>query len=169
MSDQRLSAWVHGHVQGVGFRWWTRSRALELGLVGYASNQADGRVLVAGGYTSGGITTMAELFDSAANTWTDLSPTGAVPSVRAFPAMAYDPSTQKVILFGGGTLMGAFNDLWAYDSAANTWTELEPSGELPPPRADGTMTYDPLSRRMMLFGGNDLVGGFFADLWALTP
>ncbi|MGB3707440.1 acylphosphatase [Gordonia sp. (in: high G+C Gram-positive bacteria)] len=43
---QRLTAWVHGHVQGVGFRWWTRSRALELGLVGYASNQPDGRVLV---------------------------------------------------------------------------------------------------------------------------
>ncbi|NLG56411.1 MAG: acylphosphatase [Rhodococcus sp.] len=43
---QRLTAWVHGHVQGVGFRWWTRSRALELGLVGYASNQRDGRVLV---------------------------------------------------------------------------------------------------------------------------
>ncbi|MCF8605967.1 acylphosphatase [Gordonia sp. HY442] len=43
---QRLNAWVHGHVQGVGFRWWTRSRALELGLVGYASNQADGRVHV---------------------------------------------------------------------------------------------------------------------------
>lgn len=42
----RLTAWVHGHVQGVGFRWWTRSRALELGLSGYAANQADGRVLV---------------------------------------------------------------------------------------------------------------------------
>ena len=42
----RLTAWVHGHVQGVGFRWWTRSRALELGLSGYASNQPDGRVLV---------------------------------------------------------------------------------------------------------------------------
>ncbi|MBV8930576.1 MAG: acylphosphatase, partial [Mycobacteriaceae bacterium] len=35
-----------GYVQGVGFRWWTRSRALELGLSGYASNQPDGRVLV---------------------------------------------------------------------------------------------------------------------------
>lgn len=47
MSEQtRLTAWVHGHVQGVGFRWWTRSRALELGLTGYAANQADGRVLV---------------------------------------------------------------------------------------------------------------------------
>lgn len=42
----RLSAWVHGLVQGVGFRWWTRSRALELGLVGYARNHADGRVHV---------------------------------------------------------------------------------------------------------------------------
>jgi acylphosphatase len=42
----RLSAWVHGRVQGVGFRWWTRSRALELGLTGYAKNQVDGRVLV---------------------------------------------------------------------------------------------------------------------------
>lgn len=47
MSDDiRLTAWVHGYVQGVGFRWWTRSRALELGLTGYASNQVDGRVLV---------------------------------------------------------------------------------------------------------------------------
>jgi acylphosphatase len=45
-TDVRLTAWVHGHVQGVGFRWWTRSRALELGLTGYASNQPDGRVLV---------------------------------------------------------------------------------------------------------------------------
>jgi acylphosphatase len=44
--DVRLTAWVHGFVQGVGFRWWTRSRALELGLTGYAANQADGRVLV---------------------------------------------------------------------------------------------------------------------------
>ena len=46
MSSTRLTAWVHGRVQGVGFRWWTRSRALELGLAGYAANQPDGRVLV---------------------------------------------------------------------------------------------------------------------------
>lgn len=45
-SDVRLTAWVHGHVQGVGFRWWTRSRALELGLTGYAANKPDGRVHV---------------------------------------------------------------------------------------------------------------------------
>ena len=42
----RLTAWVRGRVQGVGFRWWVRSRALELGLTGSASNLVDGRVEV---------------------------------------------------------------------------------------------------------------------------
>jgi acylphosphatase len=42
----RLTAWVSGRVQGVGFRWWVRARALELGLTGFAENLADGRVKV---------------------------------------------------------------------------------------------------------------------------
>jgi acylphosphatase len=42
----RLTAFVKGRVQGVGFRWWTRARALELGLSGSATNLDDGRVEV---------------------------------------------------------------------------------------------------------------------------
>lgn len=42
----RLTAFVKGRVQGVGFRWWTRARALELGLAGSATNLDDGRVEV---------------------------------------------------------------------------------------------------------------------------
>ena len=42
----RLTVQVRGRVQGVGFRMWTRARATELGLVGWASNLPDGRVEV---------------------------------------------------------------------------------------------------------------------------
>ncbi|AJZ82930.1 MULTISPECIES: acylphosphatase [Streptomyces] len=43
----RLTVWVRGRVQGVGFRWYTRANALRIGaLVGFASNLADGRVQV---------------------------------------------------------------------------------------------------------------------------
>lgn len=42
----RAVAHVRGRVQGVGFRWWARARALELGLAGHASNLPDGRVEV---------------------------------------------------------------------------------------------------------------------------
>jgi acylphosphatase len=41
---ERATIFVRGRVQGVGFRWWTRARALELGLIGFARNLADGRV-----------------------------------------------------------------------------------------------------------------------------
>ncbi|KQU53696.1 acylphosphatase [Rhodococcus sp. Leaf278] len=81
MTDERLTAWVHGLVQGVGFRWWTRSRALELGLVGHATNHSDGRVLMIaegprprldalldllrGGGTPGTVTLVVESWESA--------------------------------------------------------------------------------------------------------
>ena len=42
----RLTAWVDGLVQGVGFRWWVRSQALRLGLAVTATNLPDGRVKV---------------------------------------------------------------------------------------------------------------------------
>ncbi|MEO7070615.1 MAG: acylphosphatase [Nostocoides sp.] len=42
----RATVFLRGRVQGVGFRWWTRARALELGLAGHARNPADGRVEV---------------------------------------------------------------------------------------------------------------------------
>ncbi|MFY1679017.1 MULTISPECIES: acylphosphatase [unclassified Streptomyces] len=45
--DVRLLVWVRGCVQGVGFRWFTRARALEVGdVTGFALNLADGRVQI---------------------------------------------------------------------------------------------------------------------------
>src|SRR5439155_539334 len=39
---------VHGHVQGVGFRWWVWRQATRLGLRGLARNLRDGSVEVMG-------------------------------------------------------------------------------------------------------------------------
>lgn len=44
--QSRVLLHVRGRVQGVGFRFWTRARAEELGLAGHARNLPDGRVEV---------------------------------------------------------------------------------------------------------------------------
>ncbi|MBY6411146.1 acylphosphatase [Rhodococcus sp. BP-252] len=81
MSDERLTAWVHGTVQGVGFRWWTRSRALELGIVGHATNHADGRVLV-----------VAEGSRERLERLLDLLRGGTTPGVVSLVVESWDPA-----------------------------------------------------------------------------
>ena len=46
---------IRGRVQGVGFRWWTRRRASELGLRGTVANLPDGTVEV---HVAGGVETL---------------------------------------------------------------------------------------------------------------
>ena len=47
MTEERVAAYrVAGRVQGVGFRWSTRTRAQELGLAGTVENEPAGTVLV---------------------------------------------------------------------------------------------------------------------------
>ena len=41
---ERLHVLVSGRVQGVGFRWATQAKAVELGLNGWVRNLPDGRV-----------------------------------------------------------------------------------------------------------------------------
>jgi N-acetylneuraminic acid mutarotase len=121
-------------------------------------------------------------YDPAANTWTELKPSGTVPSAMGWPA--YDPTSKRVITFGGsdrpatqmpdgGWYYPNSADIWAYDPAANTWTELKPSGVVPPPRMPAIWAYDPVTQRMILFGGRDDARGpdanLLTDTWAYDP
>jgi acylphosphatase len=45
VTTQRLSARLTGRVQGVGFRWWVRTAAEELGLTGWVMNADDERTV----------------------------------------------------------------------------------------------------------------------------
>lgn len=67
--DARLTAWVEGRVQGVGFRWWVRANALELGLTGYAENLADGRVKVLAEGPEDGCQELLRRLDDAEPGW----------------------------------------------------------------------------------------------------
>lgn len=57
----RVTVNVRGQVQGVGFRWWTRARALGLGLAGHARNTSDGRVEVVAQGSRGAVARFLEL------------------------------------------------------------------------------------------------------------
>ena len=53
-------------------------------------------------------------------------------------------------------------DLWAWDGTA--WQALTQIGDTPGIRASAAMTHDPLTGRMLLYGGSNDIG-FHADTW----
>jgi acylphosphatase len=61
VTDVRLTVLVRGRVQGVGFRYWVRGAAGDLGLRGTATNLPDGRVEV---IAEGPRATCEELLDA---------------------------------------------------------------------------------------------------------
>ena len=44
MAERAVHVIITGHVQGVGFRWWTIQKASALGLIGWVRNRIDNSV-----------------------------------------------------------------------------------------------------------------------------
>jgi hypothetical protein len=93
------------------------------------------------------------------------SPPPLRPSARDDAAMAYDPATGDVILYGGLVIgnqaLTTLADTWSWDGAR--WSELHPAVS-PPALSGAFLGYDPSTRDLVLTGGDTSVqGGHLAD------
>jgi hypothetical protein len=100
--------------------------------------------------------------------WTLLAPSGAPPAARASHTAILDPLRNRMIVFGGRTLSGGRQDVWALSlSGPPAWSSLSPSGTPPPARWNHVAIYDPVGDRMIVHGG-EISTQFFDDTWALS-
>jgi Galactose oxidase, central domain/Kelch motif len=106
--------------------------------------------------------------------WTQLSPEGGGPGPREINGgVAYDPTNNRLIVFGGSDGGAFFNDVWVLTNANGSggtpnWMQLSPSGNLPAPRQANSTTYDPTTNRITIFGGDDSNVPVPTDAWVLS-
>lgn len=97
-------------------------------------------------------------FEAVAGTFTQIVAHGAVgaPPARARHTAAWNPLSNKLVVFGGntrGTTPTLLNDTWEFDPASGTWANVTPVSGSPSPRQFPAMAYDPVMGGMLLFGG----------------
>ncbi len=97
--------------------------------------------------------------------WVELAPS-LPPLARGWASMAYDPSTEQVVLFGGFLLLG---DVPAatFALASGQWWNVTPTSS-PAERSDAAMVDDPGRGGLILFGGFSSEGSPLADTWAYS-
>jgi cysteine-rich repeat protein len=90
--------------------------------------------------------------------------TADAPSPRLGAAMTFDELHQQIVLFGGfdPAVGKRLADTWIFRN--NNWIQVPTSGG-PSPREDHSMTFDSVSGRVVLFGGDE-PGTALNDLWA---
>lgn len=135
------------------------------------------RILMFGGNGDGGIG-LGDTWewDTAAKTWTPLSPATS-PSPRAGSGMVYDAANDRFVIHGGtnpstGALL---SDTWAWSPVTGNWTNLlpgvsSPTGQTFWARAYHGLVYNATNGRVTVFGGFGAVGGsgaYLNDLWEL--
>ncbi|HEV2317051.1 MAG TPA: kelch repeat-containing protein [Thermoplasmata archaeon] len=137
-----------------------------------AYDVADGYVVYFGGIGTGAdvppFNSPATWIFHAGN-WTALNV--SAPPYRTFAAMAYDPLTSAVLLFGGCVLhqacagSGLLADTWSFSSGQ--WKQLAPTHS-PPSRYGASLTYDSSDRALVLFGGMSASGLSLNDSWTFA-
>ncbi len=98
--------------------------------------------------------------------WSKLNTTGAVPELKNHTAV-YDPAGNRMLVFGGRKADGNISsELWSLNLANNTWSQLNPSGQVPPARFTHNAYYDSAGARMIIWSGQGVSAAVFNDVWA---
>ena len=115
-------------------------------------------------------------YDVACGTWTELGMQQQAGPQGEYAA-TFDTTRNRMILIAGqkGTAANppVVDEVWAYDSAAMTWTLLHPAtpAGTPGARVGHRIIYDAGRDRLVLFGGersiNFSAGDMFGDTWTL--
>jgi hypothetical protein len=107
----------------------------------------------------------------ATPSWSLLATSGDIPGERHSPQWGYDPTRNRVLVFGGygshypGSPYAYLNDVWELKlNGAPAWNELFPTGSAPAGRLAGAAAYDVLNQRFVGFGGT---AGLPVDTWQL--
>ncbi len=110
-------------------------------------------------------------------TWTELTPGGGTPGPRGGSDVAYNPASNRLILFGGvhpdDACTYASNDVWILTNANGlggtpVWSLLSTSGQPPYPRSGAVVSYDSATNRLILHGGTDACASELAEARVLT-
>jgi len=106
--------------------------------------------------------------------WIQLSPSGTPPSARNSHSAVYDPTNNRMTIFGGGEDSGMIlGDVWVLSDAngygAPLWTPLGPFPFFPERRSAHTAVYETSTNEMIVFGGYTGFSPFAItnDVWLL--
>lgn len=119
-----------------------------------------GGVLLIGG-EDGASRALDDVWRWTGSAWSEAE---ALPAPRAAAAVAFDEARGEVVVFGGyvDSRQLAPGSTWVLGRGG--WTPASVS-QAPPPRARASMAFDPVSRQVILFGGQG-AGGTLDDTWA---
>ncbi len=107
-------------------------------------------------------------------TWEQLQPVGGPPPSRTNFTAVYDPSSNRLIVFGGEDGINTrYNDTWVLTHANGlggtpVWIPLAPGGDPPPARKYHAAIYLPVTNQMLVFGGDSRASSWLNDLWVLS-
>lgn len=97
------------------------------------------------------------------------------PIARFGHTAVYNPTSNRMIVFGGGTGFPGpcVNEVWVLMNpnsvgGSPAWSQLAPTGSLPPAREGHVAVYNSRTNTMVVFGGTDCNGNYFNDLWILN-